>query len=136
LPSTTPERPTRNTPRASRFQPPHTLDPKLSENVAQLSQQLATERDARLEERFYWILITTVLFSCAMFPHLPPWLSIPLFVLAALILPGLAARLGVDWAVKGLEQFRRFVMERFKKPDEEPKPAAGAPPKIEAPPVG
>ena len=94
-----------------RYQPPARLDDKLTDAVAQLSEQLTNEKDGRREERFYWVFAVCIALDCAVLPHQPHWLAVSLFLLQLCIMPGLAAHLGVDWAVKGLEQGRRLISD-------------------------
>ena len=81
----------------------------MGDAVARLSDDLTQERETRREERFYWILATVTLFDCAMFPYVPWWLGLVLLVGQVAILPGIAARLGVDWAVTALDKLWGWI---------------------------
>lgn len=70
---------------------------KTSISAATLEAQLQQERDAKREERFYWIFLCVILADCIVFKHIDDWkLITPIFLLQLIMLIGLADWLGVD----------------------------------------
>ena len=87
----------------------------LADAVAQLEDDLNTERDERKEERFRWICLSALLFDVIAFPvinHFGAFLLI--FLFQTVIILGTAQRLGLDWAVKLLGSFYHWMLENLK----------------------
>lgn len=88
---------------------------KLADNIARLETDLDAERDGRKEERFYWICLSAFLLDPLVYrgvDNFPAFIIIFMFQLVVLI--GLAHKLGVDWAVKGLGDFLNFIKSGFR----------------------
>jgi len=87
-----------------------TVPTKVDESAAHLERLLQRESDERREERFYWVVVSTVLLDGLIAPAMGPVSFIPIFALQLVILAGLAIRLGVDhFAVPLMRIFERFA---------------------------
>lgn len=82
----------------------------LDRSAAQLEADLQSERDARKEERFYWILALLIVGNVPLFNSIESsWALAPLFLLELILLIGIADWLGVDRVKVLLERvFSRF----------------------------
>ena len=86
-------------------------DTKLAEENAQLQQRLEHERDARKEERFYWVVVATILVDMISFPHLGAYHASLIFLLEIVSLIGFARSWGVDWIVEFLEKVLFYLLK-------------------------
>ena len=72
----------------------------LADNIARLEEDLDSEREERLEERFIWFSIVAMLVDIIALTALErSWLFLPIFMLQLIIMFGFAKKCGVDWAV-------------------------------------
>jgi hypothetical protein len=86
--------------------------PALANSLAHLEAQLSDERDKRKEERFHWIVVTSVMFDVIAISALNgSWLFLPIFLLQLIALIGFARANGVDWAVQLIGQLFHWVSE-------------------------
>ena len=94
---------------------PSTQLPTATEkSAAHLEADLQNEREARKEERFYWILSLVIVGSVPLFKAVEPsWALLPVFLLELILLIGVADWLGVDRVKILLER----VFSRFSKND-------------------
>jgi len=89
---------------------------KLTDAIAQLETTLLSEREAWREKEFIFIAAIAFLGSVICFKLLDnTLLSIMLFLFELIILTGLANRMGVDWAVRGIGWLTHIISERFSK---------------------
>lgn len=94
---------------------------KLMENIYRLETDLDSEREERREERFRWVLLSTVLLNVTTYVAIENfWAWLLLFLLQLIGLLGYAQNQGVDWAVKLLGWLIHWISERFggDRPDE------------------
>ena len=90
----------------------------LSDNIARLETSLDTEREERLEERFRWICVTSLLLDVIAVAALDgSWLFIPIFMLQLIALIGFAKAYGVDWAEQLIGQLLHWVSQQNKNDD-------------------
>jgi len=88
----------------------------LTDNIARLETSLDTEREERLEERFRWICVTSLLLDVIAVAALDgSWLFLPIFMLQLIALIGFAKAYGVDWAEQLIGQLLHWVSEWGKK---------------------
>jgi len=74
--------------------------------IESLSEKLSYEKDARLEERFLWILLVVILFDAHIFTQMESWGgSISITVLELFGLLGAARKCGVDYVEILLDRF-------------------------------
>jgi hypothetical protein len=86
----------------------------LVESNALLQSNLASERDERLEERFYWVLVVTILFDVIAISAIDSSsLFILIFVLQLVALFGFANMCGVDWAVRFISLILEKLIKRL-----------------------
>lgn len=86
--------------------------PALAASIAHLEAQLSDERDKRKEERFHWIVVTSLLLDVVAITALDgSWLFLPVFLLQLIVLIGFAKANGVDWAVQLIGQLFHWVSE-------------------------
>lgn len=86
----------------------------LDETVAQLEAKLEAEKNARLEERFVWILAFVIGFDVFAFYLMNTWtgpLIIGIFELLALTV--LANRLGIDAVLPILDKLTAMITKRL-----------------------
>lgn len=84
----------------------------LSANIARLETSLDTEKEERLEERFRWIVFTSLLLDVITVAALDgSWLFLPIFMLQLIVLIGFAKAYGVDWAERLIGQLLHWVSE-------------------------
>lgn len=96
--------------------PPETT--ALTNNIARLESQLDAEREGRLEERFRWVLVASVLFDIAAIGAVGgSWLFLPVFMLQLIATLGFAKSCGVDWAEQLIGQLIHTISERLRKDD-------------------
>ena len=70
---------------------------KKDQQIQELQDELAEEKDARREERFVWIVVSVMLLDIAFFSVMPSFGGpIALLVLQLLVLIPLAKRLGME----------------------------------------
>jgi hypothetical protein len=82
--------------------------------VAQLEEKLETEKNARLEERFGWILASVIVFDVFAFYLMSTWtapLIIGIFQLLGLTV--LANRLGIDEVLPILDKLTAMITKRL-----------------------
>lgn len=90
----------------------------LTNNIARLEGHLDAEREGRLEERFRWVLVASVLFDIAAIGAVDgSWLFLPVFMLQLIATLGFAKSCGVDWAEQLIGQLIHIISERLKKGD-------------------
>ncbi|MBM1690374.1 hypothetical protein [Sulfitobacter geojensis] len=90
----------------------------LTNNIARLETSLDSEKEERLEERFRWICVTSVLFDIIAIVALEgSWLFLPVFMLQLILLIGFAKAYGVDWAEQLIGQLLHWVSQQNKKDD-------------------
>ena len=78
----------------------------LTNNIARLEDRLDTEREERLEERFRWVLVTSILFDVIAINAIAgSWLFLPVFMLQLIGLIAFAKAYGVDWAEQLIGSF-------------------------------
>lgn len=86
--------------------------PALASSIAHLEAQLVNERDKRREERFQWIVVTSILLDIVAIGAIDgSWLFLPLFLLQLIALIGFAKANGVDWAEQLIGQLFHWVSE-------------------------
>ncbi|MGE7369756.1 hypothetical protein ACQKKX_11935 [Neorhizobium sp. NPDC001467] len=91
---------------------------KLTAAIAQLETELVAEREDRREKEFIYIAAIAFLASVICFKLLEDTaLSIFLFLFELIILTGLARRMGIDWAVRGLGWLAHIISKKFDKDD-------------------
>lgn len=96
---------------------------KLTSAIARLETDLIAEREDRREKEFIFIAAIAFLSSVICFKLLDnTMMSIILFLFELVILTGLATRMGVDWAVRGIGWLTYVVSERFRKDTKTDKP--------------
>ncbi|AUQ51100.1 hypothetical protein PhaeoP83_02851 [Phaeobacter inhibens] len=84
----------------------------LSANVARLETSLDAEKEERLEERFRWVVVTSILFDVIAISSVDgSWLFVPIFMLQLIVLIGFAKAYGVDWAERLIGQLLHWVSE-------------------------
>jgi hypothetical protein len=84
----------------------------LANNIARLETELDGEREQRLEERFRWIVVTSLLVDVIAVSALDgSWLFLPIFMLQLIVLIGFAKAYGVDWAERLIGQLLHWVSE-------------------------
>lgn len=89
---------------------------KLTSAIARLETDLVAEREDRREKEFIFVAAIAFLGSVICFKLLDDTiLSILLFLFELVILTGLATRMGVDWAVRGIGWLTHVVSEHFGK---------------------
>ncbi|WP_425963767.1 hypothetical protein [Rhizobium nepotum] len=89
---------------------------KLTAAIAQLETALVSEREDRREKEFIFVAAIAFLASVICFKLLDNTaLSIFLFLFELIILAGLANRMGVDWAVRGLGWLAHVISSRWEK---------------------
>lgn len=82
----------------------------LSGNIAELERSLDTEKEERLEERFRWVVVTSILFDVIAATALDSsFLFIPIFMLQLIALIAFAKAYGVDWAEQLIGQLLHRV---------------------------
>lgn len=87
--------------------------PSLSANIAKLESDLASEKELRCEERFIWIAVCYVLLMALLYTAMQSWFPfLLLFLLGLIVLVGIAERLGVDWAVRGVGGLMHWISEK------------------------
>lgn len=87
----------------------------LTNNIARLEDRLDTEREERLEERFRWVLVTSILFDVIAINAIAgSWLFVPVFMLQLIGLIAFAKAYGVDWAEQLIGQLLHWVAQRGK----------------------
>lgn len=78
-----------------------------------LELALQREADSRREERLYWILVCTIFFDVATFPHLS-WIAVVcVFLLEVVTLLGLARRLGNEYVVILMERLFLTICDKI-----------------------
>lgn len=71
----------------------------LSNNIARLETELDAEREQRLEERFRWVCVMSLVLDVLAVSALDSsWLFLPIFMLQLIVMIGFAKAYGVDWA--------------------------------------
>ena len=89
---------------------------KLSENIARLERDINTEKEERLEERFLWICIMSLLLDILAISAVGgSWLFLPVFALQLIVLIGFAKVYGVDWAEQLIGGLLYRVLRRWNK---------------------
>lgn len=84
----------------------------LTDNIARLETSLDTEKEERLEERFRWVCVTSLLLDVIAVAALDgSWLFLPIFMLQLIALIGFAKAYGVDWAEQLIGQLLHWVSE-------------------------
>ncbi len=87
---------------------------KLTALIAQLETDLIAEREDRREKEFIFIAALSFLASVICFKLLEDTaLSLILFLFELIVLAGLAKRMGVDWAVRGLGWLAHIISRRL-----------------------
>lgn len=82
----------------------------LTDSIARLETSLDSEREERLEERFRWICVTSILVDVVAAVALDgSWIFVPLFMLQLIVLIGFAKAYGVDWAEQLIGQLLHWV---------------------------
>lgn len=90
----------------------------LTDNIARLETSLDTEKEERLEERFRWIVVTSLLLDVLAVSAVDgSWLFLPIFMLQLVVLIGFAKEYGVDWAERLIGQLLHWVSEWGKRTD-------------------
>lgn len=84
----------------------------LSDNIAHLETSLDAEKEERLEERFRWVCVTSLLLDVIAVAALDgSWLFLPIFMLQLIALIGFAKAYGVDWAEQLIGKLLHWVSE-------------------------
>lgn len=97
----------------------HTEVTALTNNIASLETSLDTEREDRQEERFRWIVVTSLLLDVVAVSALDgSWLFLPIFMLQLIVLIGFAKAYGVDWAEQLIGQLLHWVSKWGKSKDD------------------
>lgn len=87
---------------------------KLIEKADQLEEGLASEKDERREERFYWILSVALLLNVLFAKFLQNNVAfITLFVIQLFFLAAVARKLGVDWVVEATDRSAKWVSDQI-----------------------
>lgn len=87
----------------------------LMNNIARLEDRLDSEREERLEERFRWILVASILFDIVAINAIEgSWLFVPVFMLQLVALIAFAKAYGVDWAEQMIGQVLHWISQRRK----------------------
>ena len=87
----------------------------LTNNIARLEDRLDTEREQRMEERFRWVVVTSILFDILAIHEVDgSWLFVPVFMLQLICLIGYAKANGVDWAEQLIGQLFHWLSQRGK----------------------
>lgn len=95
---------------------------KLTDAIAKLETDLVAEREDRREKEFIFVAVIAFFASVICFKLLDNTiLSICLFLFELVILTGLANRMGVDWAVRGIGWLTHILSKRLDKDDGEEK---------------
>lgn len=93
---------------------------KLTALIAQLETTLVAEREDRREKEFIYIAAIAFLSTVICFKLLDNTaISIVLFLFELIILAGLAQRMGVDWAVRGLGWLAHVISKKLDKHEDE-----------------
>lgn len=90
------------------------MPPSATDNVAaRLESDLQQERDARREERFFWIMVLVIVGDIPLFNAMTStWAMLPVFLLELILLIGLADWLGVDRVKVLLEKLYARWLEK------------------------
>jgi hypothetical protein len=73
------------------------VEDKKDSQIEELQNRLASEKDARLEERFVWIILLCGLLDVVFFTIIPSWSGpLCLLLLELLVFIPLAKRMGVE----------------------------------------
>lgn len=84
----------------------------LTDNIARLETSLDNEKEQRLEERFRWVCVTSLLLDVIAVAALDgSWLFLPIFMLQLIALIGFAKAYGVDWAEQLIGQLLHWVSQ-------------------------
>lgn len=77
---------------------------KLMSNISQLETDLDTEKEERKEERFIWACAVVVLLNALVLVSIGggSFSFTLLFLFQLVVMLGVANKLGVDWAVRGI----------------------------------
>ncbi len=92
------------------------LPARTADEIAKLENDLQHERDARKEERFYWVMAIIAVMDMATFQWINWWQSTLIFLLEVAALIGLAQAWGVDLVVDLLRKLF-FKLLDTKPPD-------------------
>jgi hypothetical protein len=86
---------------------------KRDQQINELQEELAEERDARREDRFVFIVVTILLFDIMIFAVMPTFgAPLAILILELLILIPLARRLGAEEIAKTLDRVLGRISDR------------------------